>query len=530
MKTMISKVVKCFSPWLEYFKVLALKRKQKFDRVKPLATTAYTKQRSMSGRRAFLKTLQDKLVKEDLISWFILESVDKWGDLGLIDERQRGSKNKNGHVNDEIQQKIEVNGFELKSRPNYSSEPGVSEELAKSTDASRNDSCDTNLPPKIFARDTKPTTSDTKKDVEDGFKTSSPDIKLGEKSTKPASSDKESVEEDNGSTSHAFSAVPEHLKVDLDTLCNTFQLQPDDFRYQPDAQFVIWMDPTLTSKVFNYKLKRFNPHGGWPTVINRAFPQTQQTCSFSADHGVQSYGAKQFFCKMYGHCGKECGLSFNIVLPDEPIPGKPTKVIVKSKGAFVLIQSKSTSRQLRNLDRDDMKKVLERVKSKAVVLRNLNHISGLRALHRNHPQVSSGSLRQIKVEAEKEKLLHENPEIDILMFKKESEEKLSVSKVIRGFIQHINTTPGFLKLLMYDERSLRFHVNQYTKGTTKCFLDASGQFVSKTISKEHPETKEPYVYVIMGENCDGLTYPIAEMVSENGNKNLKCLAFTIKST
>lgn len=523
-KFRIFQIANCFKPWLDSIKPRALKRKQKVTAVKNLANKVFKMQRAAAGRQILITSLKKAECNQGLINYYINECAKRWGEKslfenqnGLIDtdvDRKEIMENKTINEADttrSIDKDVAIPKETLLStmpiqRSEISNDLEIFEELVqekvnicneKIKENCRNEDTAEIMPDKEILTCSNPESSANECTIEDD--------KYSDTEKEPELSDNDLLD-----------PVPGDLNVELETLCNIFQVTKADFKYQPAMKFVIYLDPVLTAKAFSYKKRRFVPHGGWPTVVNRAFPESQRTCSFSADHGVHSYEAKNFFCKMYGHCGGDCGVTFVLTLPKAPEPGIPTKVVVESKGAFVLLQAKQTGRQLRNIDRDEVKKQLEKTKAKAILLKNLNHITGLHALHRNHAQVSEGSLRQIKLESEKSALLHDKPEDDILLLKKEFEEKLKFSKTIRGFLQLINTTPGYLKLVMFDERALRFHIDQTNRGVTKCYLDASGEFVSKVTDIGVKESKEPYVYVLMGENHTKTSYPIAEMVSERG--------------
>lgn len=310
--------------------------------------------------------------------------------------------------------------------------------------------------------------------------------------------------------------VPDDVGINKDTAQLILQISPKTFEYEPKQSFTIYFEPEwITDEIFDFKNNRFFPQKGWPTIVNWAISKEQNTCSFSAHRGVSYFSSRNpNFCRMEGHCTDPCSIKFEIIFPEAPKKGKATIAHVTTAGTFELVQTKLTGRQCRNLDRAQLKEKLERQNAKAVYLRNFNATTGLHALHRNLAQRSEASLRKMKSEGNVGSRLHKDPSNDILLLRDELIKKYPFSKRIPGFIQHVNTTSGFLKTILFDERAVVLHLDMLKRGNVSCFIDASGQFVQKLKNKEN---KEPFLYVLLGRTENNISYPIAEMISERGN-------------
>lgn len=279
-------------------------------------------------------------------------------------------------------------------------------------------------------------------------------------------------------------------------------------RYQPPEEFQVFIPPDDAKLMFNFEDGCFRK-GVWPIIVNKSLQKEHKACSFNATRGIALLKKKNSpYAKLYGKCN--CNIQFTIEIWRKPESGESIQCKVKTRGTFNLIQAKSTSRQIRNVDRQVMASQLLHRKPGKVYLQNIHKTSIVRLLHQNNLQASLFTLQRIRHEALNATANHQDPFQDLLDFAKHTEENGKEGAKIKGFVHMRGFDAQNIQLHLYTEASLQMLHTIKKSGTPILHFDSTGS-VTQSIN-----SKRLLFYLGVVASSDGHTFPLAATLSYRG--------------
>lgn len=292
--------------------------------------------------------------------------------------------------------------------------------------------------------------------------------------------------------------------VNSEGLAKCLGLSDKELSFVPPSEFESVITAEVLNDIFDFNTGLFKPFI-YQKPLDNAMRDHLVTCAFQARSSPEY--PKFMFCKLRGRC--KCGIVIIVKLPFKPKKGRDSKILVEVKNLenYKLFQDKPTNRQCRNVERKELGKELQTVKSVKVLLDKASVNDKLRYVHNNNEEYTLDTLKRVKSDYKYIDRTSMDPVEDLRNRAERFHKDHNPNRRISGFIHNIVAEKDFT-VYFYDHTSLELHYQMMKQGVI-IYLDATGNLVGNY------NNKQVLTYLLVGKAPNGTHYLIAEMVTSN---------------